>query len=348
MNRTLLGFSLVLSLGMLMPRSAEADKGAARAHAAKAQAAQSRGEYQTAIAEFKRAYAAFSSAQFLYNIAQIYRKNSDCSNALQYYELFLAHAPFEQATLSRAAQVARKYQSTLRRECPPADPVHLQPRSEPDMPTPYPSGPAHSEPAHSEPAVVVEPPLHTGPPSPPPSVTTVSSRRMVRVTSGANRYVLGDVIVPTTGMVQGSYVSPLAFGQLDTWVIATVGVSPMRYRVTMDKTDLAYFIPALVGLELASDANGKDGIVIRGALQVGVLGITGLKEGNPMTEDRLETGLTVSLVAKAQISVGIPLNSNWSVTAGVEASLGSAPDGFASDIQRISSVGAMAGISRAL
>ncbi len=65
---------------------------------AKAQAVKGNGYYQTkdyekAIEHFKRAFHLYQAKEYLFSIAQAYRKKGDCIQAIEYYESFLRKKP---------------------------------------------------------------------------------------------------------------------------------------------------------------------------------------------------------------------------------------------------------------
>lgn len=314
--------ALIVGLG---PAKALADKSEAKAHIQRAQEEVAQGRYEAAIEEFQLAYTAFPSPQFLFNIAQIQRKNlEDCQGALVSYRYFLSEGPFEGEALQSAAKVARKHEALLAQQCTATE------EDSEELLDAYPVAVSSTSPV-------------TAPPSPTYGYGFKPLPSVVRIDGGGSQYVLGDVDIPFTGSVGASYAFGFGPGVLQTRILASIGLSPMRYLGV--KSGVAYFVPALVGVEFVS---ASEGVVVIGSLQGGILGIAGLSDGNPMTADGKGASTLWSGALRARVAIEVPMGSRWALTFGAEAGVASAPDGLAKDIGSISNLGGSAGISRVL
>ncbi len=347
--------SLVLVLILAWSGLARADKEEAGEHSSRAQAHLRTSEFELAIEEFERAYAAYPSAQFLYNMAQIQRKNLDqCQPALRSYRRFLASAPFASEALRKAEMVARKYQSLLSARCPePSEPSGDPARSDPPRAAGVHDGEMFSEPVapartHGLAAD------HAAPSDPKSDLRSGAGgggydygieplRPIVRIDGGGNQYRLGDVDVPITGSIRATLGWPLGIDEFPLRGLLSVGTSPMRYRGS--ESGVALFVPVMVGLELAT---ATEGVSLDAALEVGGLGIYGLAEGNPISMDGKAMDSSWSTAINARVGLSVPVLAAWSVNGGLELGTASRPDGFASDIGSILMFGLTAGLSREL
>src|SRR5687768_16775932 len=70
------------------------------------------GDYAEAVASFRAAYDAHPASEYLFNIAQSYRKLGDCPRALAYYRRFRQSEPPDEAK-----QVADRHIEILSAEC---------------------------------------------------------------------------------------------------------------------------------------------------------------------------------------------------------------------------------------
>lgn len=322
----------------LQSRTALSDKPLAQEHSSRAQALLTAGDYARAVDEFALAYRAYASPQFLYNMAQIQRKNLDqCSAALRSYQQFLAAGPFEATALQRAAALARKHKRLLTLRCPPSAPNRPPAKANENS-----TSIVDSQPKQEPPAIKAEPQTN-------PINSNLYDDEMqplqpvIRIDGGGNQYLLGEVDIPITGSIRVGLGWPLGIDELPLRAVVSAAFSPMRYRGT--ETGVANFVPVLVGLEFATASNG---IALDASLSIGALGILGIADGNPLTADGMAMGASWTPTAKGRVGVAMPLSDTWALSGGVEAGTASSPEGFAADIKSIFMFGLSAGISRNL
>lgn len=357
-----------LLLGALLSGSvARADKSGALREHERAKALVQQGAFGSAIAAFERAYREFPSPQYLYNIAQIYRRNlNDCPAARGYYERFLAASPFQHEALERAAVLARKHLQGFQEQCPPSDPSRRgsspagdpepAPASElagetakksPPSPAPVPSDRALSPEVAREKAPMA--PLlessvyetSTTGPSP-----TWASAVFVGGGAGGLQYSLGEVEVPATAMLQMEVGLRLPPRELYSTLALSVELAPMRWASEDgERRGTALFTPLLCTFGITSDT---EGLALAGSVGVGALLMSGLGKGNPFTMAATDEGSLLTSVVRLAVGSDYHLTSRFKLSALVSAQAASPPQAFASDIDTITGVGFALGLRHTL
>ena len=134
----------------------------ANAHVKKAMVHHGNGEFAKALDELLLAYQIDPQPGLLYAIAQVHVKLDHCSDAVSFYERFLATNPEAKAAAAAHEAIA---------VCKAKAPVLAEPKPEPPKPEPRPEPPPDPKPApkvvaQTEPARLPPPPPHVdAPPS---------------------------------------------------------------------------------------------------------------------------------------------------------------------------------------
>lgn len=273
---------------------------------ARATTAYNLGRFDEAVTLFSRAYEAWPQPEFLYNIAQSHRLARNCKQALHFYKRFRSIK--DQDTAAPLPQKKRdevdKFIAELT-EC-----VANAERS-----------------AGTQPDTVVKPPSPASgtPPGAAPSAelsaaSATGSRGAMHRTGGddANQSgavaddATGPVIVRFTGGVAmlsaadlgipvqpvlrlgGGY--PLHAGLATIEVGAALSYSPLPYLV-MDEQKVG----AMFGARLAAVAGYPVAarLSLRGELGLGIVSLSGLVAGNPLSADRTANSFTLPSLAVA-------------------------------------------------
>jgi tetratricopeptide (TPR) repeat protein len=121
---------------ILVPAAAFADaKSDAKAHIEKATTFHSEGKYKEALEELTLAYALDPKPELLYAIGQVHVQIGNCSEAISFYERFLATKPAK-----GPAGAAKEAIQTCKKAPPPVEPTPdpvVEPKPDP-QPTPVP------------------------------------------------------------------------------------------------------------------------------------------------------------------------------------------------------------------
>jgi len=172
--------AILLLASISAPLTAAADTPAAEAkhHVARATAFHQEGQFDQALLELKTAYALDPRPPLLFAMGQLHVRLGECSQAIAYYQRFLATRPARDP-----AALATEAIETCRTAPPPADPV----------PAPAPTLVAPPEPA---PAPVTLTP-------PPPADTQVAVHAMPRAKPAWYENHVADALV-VSGVVSGA------------------------------------------------------------------------------------------------------------------------------------------------
>lgn len=283
------------------------------------------GDYDRAITLFKQAYEEQPAPAYLYNIAQAYRLEGNCPQALAYYRKFLAAKP-DGALGGRV----KGYITELEAKCKAAESDAAKPPT-PESPgagageaeakaqpgstdagaapeaggQPEGSGvrvadAGEGEAASAGAAAQIEKPA-TAPPGP----------RFIAASAegGVALFDLGDVVVPASPTLRLFAGYPLSLGPISLEPGVGVELSTMAYDDTAGDST-AMFATFVVGAQARMEVVSRLSVGVDGG--VGLLRFSDLDEGNPFTEggaarDGAASSLAVRAGLSAEYDVGMGL-----------------------------------------
>jgi len=178
MRQLVIAISMIVVVGGSPPASADNPKLEARRHVERATALHKDSQFAEALAELQTAYALDPQPQLLFAMGQLHVRLGQCTQAITFYERFLASRP-----APRPAGIATEAIATCKTAPPPADPPPAEPP--PAEPPPRPAAVADPLPA---PAIDVTPP-------PPPVARPVSTVAPARERAWYTDYVADALVV---------------------------------------------------------------------------------------------------------------------------------------------------------
>ena len=308
MTRALLAGALVAALAGAAHADGKAD---AKLYHARGRAAFDAGQYEQAIAQFELAYKAYPAPEFLFNLAQVYRKLWRCE-ARTYLERFLATKPD-----AREEAAARKILAEVEPKCPLA--------AEPQPPTTQPTaGTPTATPTTATPT--------TGTPTTggTPSVGVIVTPRRpatwaVSAQAGVAYTAAGDVIMPIVPSF--SVAGTRALGPAWMRVGARLATTPVPYDEADSGTSQ---LTALLAIAEAG-TEVMPAVHIGGELGLGVLVWTGVGTGNPFTADEGSATLVMPHV-RAAGAVDFEVATGFAVRVAPAIGLSPAASKLADDI----------------
>ena len=131
MRQLLIAISMIVVVGGARPASADDPKTVARQHVDRATALHKEGQFAEALSELQTAYALDPQPQLLFAMGQLHVRLGQCTQAITFYERFLASRP-----APGPAGIATEAIEACKTEPPPAEPP-AQPASVADhLPAP--------------------------------------------------------------------------------------------------------------------------------------------------------------------------------------------------------------------
>ena len=260
---------------------------------AKATTAYNLQRFDEAVALFSQAYEAWPHPDFLYNIAQSYRLAKNCKQALPYYKRFLStkdqdtEAPLTPTKreevdrfITELTECVAKLDSTA--AAPPDTVVNPQP------------GPRDA----GEATATIEPAAT-------PGVAVVS------VAGGVALLGSGNLGIPAQPVVRATAGYPIHVDPVTIALGGAVSYTPLPYTV-MDQQKFG----AMIGVRAAAIASYPvtPKLSLHGELGLGIVSLSGLTAGNPISADRSEKTFTLPSVA-----VGVALD--YELAGGITATL---------------------------
>jgi hypothetical protein len=280
---------------------------------ARATTAYNLGRFDEAVTLFSKAYEAWPQPEFLYNIAQSHRLARNCKQALHFYKRFRSLK--EQDTAAPLSQKKRdeieKFIAELT-ECVANTErsAGTQPDTivKPQLPAPAAAAAASG----AAPAEVAGSPAGTGArgatagavhraggdevtrtgPGPDDATGPV----VVRFTGGIAVLSAADLGIPVQPVLRLTGGYPLHAGPATIELGAALSYSPLPYQV-MDEQKLG----AMFGARLAAVASYPVApkLAVRGELGLGIVSLSGLVAGNPLSADRTAKSFTLPSLAVA-------------------------------------------------
>jgi tetratricopeptide (TPR) repeat protein len=117
MRQLVIAVSMIVGAGGAPPASADEPKPLARQHVERATALHKDGQFAEALAELQTAYALDPQPQLLFAMGQLHVRLGQCTQAITFYERFLASRPAR-----GPAGIATEAIAACKTEPPPADP----------------------------------------------------------------------------------------------------------------------------------------------------------------------------------------------------------------------------------
>jgi hypothetical protein len=306
---------------LAQPAPASPNVAAAQSLFAKANTAYNLGRFTEAAELFSKAYEEWPQPEFLYNIAQAYRLGGNCKLALHFYKRFRSLA--EQ---NAAAPLGQKKRDDLEKfiaeltECV-AKTDHSA-STQPDGVVKPPNAPSPGSPG--------EPPKAATEPSTPPTpngarggvgavAATAATREppdaapqlvVARLTGGIALLSAADLSIPAQPVVRLIAGYPIHVAPVTLEIGASVSYTPLPYRVmnaTKRGTMLGMRAAAVASVPVASR------IALRGELGLGMVSLSGLEAGNPLSSDTRAATFTLPSVAVG-IAADFSLATNLTAT----------------------------------
>ncbi len=232
--------TLVIAAVLLVASQAGAvPRNTVKAHIDKATKAHKEGNFELALDELKAAYTLDPKPDLLFAIAQVYVKLDNCTDAVVYYEKFLAVAKNakSKAVVTQAIETCKAK----------LEPKKVEPKKvEPVAPVPV-------APVPVEPVVVappVEPKKPKVEPTPPSAAPPMERKDEPRAVTGSPWYKdpLGDVLV-VGGVTAGVFAFVMRSGaQSEADKAAKSGVSEDSYRDHLDKSESKEKLSLILGV----------------------------------------------------------------------------------------------------
>jgi hypothetical protein len=252
------------------------------------------GRFDEAVEHFTKAYEAWPQAEFLYNIAQSYRLGGNCKQAVYFYKRFRSLKEKDTAApiSPKKREEVDKFINELSECAAKADTAtNVMPQSLDRPPGTGTTGTttttAQKEPLESEEEseeVVEEDPGTQAP----VGAKLVSTRAMLGVAMIGGGENLEFPVQPSFG-ISGGY--PLPAGPAIVEVGGGLSYSPLPYETPMgEQKQGAMFGIRAQGVGMYSVAPK---VWLRGELGLGILSLSGLAMGNPLTTDRSAGSFTL-------------------------------------------------------
>lgn len=303
---------------------ARADKDAAKRHFERGTRAYNLGRFEQAIDHFEQAYEAHPAPVFLFNIAQAHRLAGHCDKATFFYRRFLsedpdtrARAEIEQhvASLAECAEAEAKAEAarvdeepTRNRTEAPSTPLTVASRVDPEAGTSETGAPGDGPPP--DPRGVTPVPAEQGATERLESAQIIAPRDAwleARLEGGAAVLLLGDLDVPVQGAAAVTAGYPVRFERLALTCGLFANLTSVPYEGASSGTAL------LVAFGAHADARYfvAERVALRAGAGAGVLLLSGLESGNPITKNGNPTSGALSLFAlRAQLGVDVFLNDH--------------------------------------
>lgn len=313
MTRALAVGALIAALAGAAHADGKAD---AKLHHARGRAAFEAGQYESAIAQFELAYKSYPAPEFLFNLAQVYRKLWRCE-ARKYLEQFLATKPEP-----REEAAARKILAEVEPKCPLGE-EPTGPASQPTTPTTGTSTTATATPTSGA-------TTGGGSADPATGVTTEVLARArapwaVSAQLGIAYTSAGDVIMPVVPSF--SLAGTRALGPRWLRVGARLSNTPLPYDQAEEGTS------QMTQLLAIAEASGEvlPSVRVGGELGAGVLVWTGVGDGNPFTDGAKSAALVMPTVRLGG-AIDFQLSDMFAVRVSPALSLSPAANKLADDI----------------
>jgi hypothetical protein len=306
---------------------------------AKGNTAYNLGRYAEAAELFAKAYEEWQQPEFLYNIAQSYRLGGNCKQALHFYKRFRAlkeqdtTAPLSQrkkddiekfiaelneciakAERSAGAQpdgiVKPQAGAAAPGVSPPAAQGGAAQSTATGAPTPA-TGPASGGPIRT---AAAEPRVE-GEDEPDTAVTTtlpVAEPRLVvaRLTAGVALVSSGDLEIPAQPVVRLGGGYPIHLAPLTVEIGAALSYTPLPYEV-MGESKRGAMLGVRGSVVASYPVTPK--LSLRGELGLGIISLSGLEAGNPISSDSRARSFTMPNVAIG-VAADYALATNLSAT----------------------------------
>jgi len=290
---------------------------------AKATTAYNLGRFDEAVTLFSKAYEAWPHPDFLYNIAQSHRLAKSCKQALHFYKRFLSikdqdtEAPLSQKKhdevdrfISELTECVAKTESSA--SVQPDTLVKPQPAT---APVPGGAGGAAAQPSTVGKAG--------------PRVATLDTRRdageatagvepgatpgvaVVSVAGGVALLGVGDLGIPMQPVVRLTAGYPLHVGSVTIALGGALSYTPLPYTVMGEQK-----VGMMLGIRAAAVASYPVTLKLslHGELGLGIVSLSGLGTGNPISADRSAGTFTLPSVA-----LGVALD--YEVARGITATV---------------------------
>lgn len=306
---TIVAFAVVFTAG-----PAHADKSAAKDHYERGTRAYNLGRFDQAIDHFARAYEAHPSPVFLFNIAQAHRLAGHCEKAAFFYRRYLSEEPDSPARAEIDGHLR-----TL------ADCAQEEPKAPPPAPPPPP--PESTSPKAASPVSTSTPPAP--PPTPPPAAPWIE----LRLEGGAAFLSLGEVDVPAQAAAAVAVGHPFRFDALSVTPAVFAQFTSVPYEGGSSGTALLFGVGA--GADVRYHLGER--VALRGGVGLGVLLLSGLEEGNPITRDgNPATGALSLITARGQLGLDVFFNERVALAI-TPVSVGFSPrrEDFAHGVKRV-------------
>ncbi|MBA3457731.1 MAG: hypothetical protein H0T42_31910 [Deltaproteobacteria bacterium] len=346
LNRT--GISLVCA-ALLAPALAFAQPQTADDYYKAGEIQYNLGNFLAAVEAFKKGFELepvdSKKAAYLYNVAQAYRQNKDCSNAQFFYKRYLAlkendlKKPLKpekrieiEERIKELDECARQ-QEAIRNKPPD---TNLTPAGEVDGPTP---------PVDKQVADVSAPGDGDGDGITKTAHDTAPRLIAVRLTAGAARLTAGDVEIPTLATLAlfAGYPIPVADKLLvEVGAGFTYTRVPFKMAGAGGESRTASLVAVMANVGAAYSVHPK--VAIRGELGLGGLFFMGVSE-SPFTDNQETTGALGMAHIRVGVSADFAITPNLVVTAAPFAFSYSPPkEGLREDIDSLTEIDFMVGL----
>ncbi len=287
-RRYITALGLVL-LCIFSAPEALANKEEAVAHYKAGRAAYDIGQFDDAIRLFTAAYQAKPAAAFLFNIAQSHRQLGHCPKALFFYRRFVRLST-KTAQIDEVRQRIRE----LKAMCPEGQ---LKPTNTATQTAVEPSKQPHRKTAAPAPAVL---------PAASKSVTGLG----LQIDGGIAMTEAGDLGIPVQPSlrISAGYLVYLSHGTLQIGALGSLFALPYTVEKKRRALMSQVLAHAQLSLELSSWAH------LRLEVGGGVMLLSGLVQGNPLTNNGSPTSGALSLWSvRSAIGLDVPLSERWSM-----------------------------------
>jgi hypothetical protein len=328
-----------------------ADEASARKKYEAGERAYNLGEFEKAVNLFKDAYAEWAEPAFLFNIAQTYRQQGDCKQALFFYKRFLAlkqndtRKPIKPELQAEVEKRIVELEDCMRRELAGKPPDALDSGTSSTHPTGTQTGPtsqnASTTTAQVEQTDELDDEEEPFEPTPGLQPTMVSAR----FDAGAAIFGAGELDKATvfTAALIGGY--PLALDdKLRLELGAAFSFAPVPYTTMMNEKGSGNLIGLMANVAPSYALIPK--LSARADVGVGLLIFSGLEKGNPFTmSGAAATGPLSTFHARVAASLDYGVTNNVVITATpIAFSYSPAPKGFAPTISSLTTLSFLVGL----
>jgi hypothetical protein len=305
--------------GLAVAQPSGASEQVAQDFFTRGQTAYNLGHFDEAAGLFSKAYEAWPQPEFLYNIAQAYRLGLHCKQALYFYKRFRSLKEQDPA----APPLSPKKKDEIDRfiaeltECAAnADRTAV---AQPDTIVKPPPAIASRTSAPAAPAPDAPPAIPAPASKAVPEASSVAAqqagadpqRLVARLTGGVAMISAGDLVVPVQPVVGLTGGYPIHLAPLTLELGAALSYTPLPYTV-MDGVKRG----AMLGARATAVASYPimPRLSLRGHLGAGIVSLSGLDAGNPISVDHKAGSFMLSSVA---VGVAVDYELTRSVVATV-------------------------------